>query len=85
MRSIVCDPELEVGQAGVVTIVRFTEPSLRDGDEIQAAAEQLYDLIERDGCRHLMLDFSGVIFAGTAISAAAAWEDRPARIVGQAR
>jgi anti-anti-sigma regulatory factor len=65
MCTITCEPGLEIDHAGDVTVVRFTDRSLWNDEEIRVVADHLLDLVDDDGCRNLMLDFSDVVSAGS--------------------
>jgi anti-anti-sigma factor len=53
-------PGLEVAATGCVTLVRLTAPTLWDEEQIQALAGHLFDLVEREGCRRLVVSLAAV-------------------------
>jgi anti-sigma B factor antagonist len=54
-----CQP-LHVEQVGAVTVVRFTLPEVMHADVIDSVGDRLVALVEDDGRRSLLLDFTEV-------------------------
>ena len=57
---------LKVDQSGDVAVVTFLVKRILDEPTIQAIAEQLFSLIEQDGNRKLLLNFTGVEYMSSA-------------------
>ena len=55
-------PRLLIENMKDVTIVTFQEISILDALQIDEIGETLYELVEKKGCRQLVLDFSNVKF-----------------------
>jgi anti-sigma B factor antagonist len=51
---------MTVEAVGDVTVVRITLPEIWDEQTSQTIGQQLYDLVEKQGCRQLILNFSQV-------------------------
>jgi anti-sigma B factor antagonist len=51
---------MEVEQVGDALVVRFTQARMLDEAQIQALGRQLLDLVDKDGCRKLVLNFARV-------------------------
>lgn len=58
---------LEVEQLDSITLVRFLTPDVLDDYMIQQLGDQLFALVERDGCRRLLLNFRKVERLGSAM------------------
>jgi len=54
------ESHLRLSQEKDVTIVGFSEPTLLDAYHINEIAQELYDLIEKDGYRQIVLDLSEI-------------------------
>ncbi|MBM3993544.1 MAG: STAS domain-containing protein [Planctomycetes bacterium] len=57
---------LKVEQAGDVTVVNFLDKRILDEPTIQAIAEQLFSLVDQDGQRKLLLNFTNVEYMSSA-------------------
>ncbi len=57
---------LEVEQIGDVTVVNFIDRKILDEQNIQIIGEQLFSLVEEEGCRKLLLNFGNVEFLSSA-------------------
>lgn len=57
---------LKVEQIGDVTVVHFLDKRILDEPTIQAIAEQLFSLVEAEGKRKLVLNFSNVEYMSSA-------------------
>jgi anti-sigma B factor antagonist len=53
---------LQVNEVGDVTVVHFREPGIFDDLGIQETGEELFQLIEEEGRKKLVLNFSAVGF-----------------------
>ena len=53
---------LAVSLEGDVTVARFRDQEIADPDVLEALSHELYALVETDGRRKLVLDFSDVKF-----------------------
>jgi hypothetical protein len=56
---------LDVQQQGNVIVVRFGEHRSLDGWTVDKLKDELSTAADREGCHHLVLDFSGVAYAWT--------------------
>jgi anti-sigma B factor antagonist len=57
---------INTNQSGQVTIVTFVDSKIIDEAEIQELGQELYDLVERDGRKKIVLNFSNVEFLSSA-------------------
>lgn len=57
---------IKVNESGGVSVVTFSDSKIIDEDEIQELGQELYDLVERDGRRKFILNFSSVEFLSSA-------------------
>ena len=57
---------LEVEQIGDVTVVNFIDRKILDEQNIQIIGEQLFGLVDEEGCRKLLLNFGNVEFLSSA-------------------
>lgn len=57
---------LEVEQIGDVTVVNFIDRKILDEQNIQVIGEQLFSLVDEEGCRKLLLNFGNVEFLSSA-------------------
>ena len=57
---------LKVAENGEVTVVNFLDKRILDEQTIQAIAEQLFSLVETDGKRKLLLNFTNVEYMSSA-------------------
>ena len=57
---------LEVEQIGDVTVVNFIDRKILDEQNIQIIGEQLFSLVDEEGCRKLLLNFGNVEFLSSA-------------------
>ena len=73
---------LEVKEAGEVTVVRFTDRRILGEGPCQTAGEQLFSLVDDRGCRHLVLNFSGVERLDSAFVAKLVWLHQKVRAAG---
>ena len=56
---------LDVEQLGNVIVVRFGEHRMLDGWTVDELKDELNTAADREGCHHLVLDFSGVAYASS--------------------
>jgi len=57
---------LEVSKVGDVTVVRFIDRRILDHANIEQIGKELFELVEDDGCKKLLLNFSDVEFFSSA-------------------
>ena len=54
------ESQLLVEQAGEITVVGFSEPTLLNAYHVNESAKELYNLIEKQGHRWIVLDLSTI-------------------------
>ena len=57
---------LELKEIGDVTAVRFRDQKILDDLNIQELGQELFQLVEQEHCKKLLLDFSAVEFLSSA-------------------
>ncbi len=57
---------VDLSQVGDVTVVRFRDDKIIEDINIQELGQELFRLVESDGCERLLLDFSSVDFLSSA-------------------
>lgn len=57
---------IEVEEVGDVSVVRFVDKKILDEQNIQVIGEQLFGLIDDEGKRKILLDFSAVDYLSSA-------------------
>jgi anti-sigma B factor antagonist len=57
---------LDIEEAGDVTIARFVDKKILDENNIQVIGNHLYGLVEEDGRKKIVLDFSNVEYLSSA-------------------
>jgi anti-sigma B factor antagonist len=57
---------LDVSYVGDVSVVRFRDKKIMEDPSIQEIGRELFDLVERDNRKKVLLDFSGVSFMSSA-------------------
>lgn len=57
---------LDLTKVGDVTVVRFRDHKIIEDINIQELGQELFQLVETDGCDRLLLDFSAVDFLSSA-------------------
>lgn len=57
---------MDLSQVGDVTVVRFRDQKIIEDINIQELGQELFRLVEADGCERLLLDFSSVDFLSSA-------------------
>lgn len=57
---------LQVSQTGDVTVVRFVDRKILDEANIQELGQELFQLVEDEGRKQLLLNFSSVEFLSSA-------------------
>ena len=57
---------LDTSQNGDVTVVKFVDRKILDATYIEEMGSELFDLIEKDGCQKLLLNFTDVEFLSSA-------------------
>ena len=57
---------LGVSEVGDVTVVRFVDQKILDEAKIQQLGQELFDLVEVDGCSKILLNFTSVEFLSSA-------------------
>ena len=60
---------IKVNEQNKVTIVTFNDSKIIDEAEIQEFGQELYDLVEREGRKKIILNFGNVEFLSSAASA----------------
>jgi anti-sigma B factor antagonist len=58
--------KLDLDQVGDVTIARFVDKKILDENNIQMIGNQLFGLVEEDGRKKIVLDFSNVEYLSSA-------------------
>jgi anti-sigma B factor antagonist len=57
---------LEVENIGDVTVVNFVDRKILDEQNIQIIGDQLFSLVDEDGCRKILLNFKNVEYLSSA-------------------
>jgi len=57
---------IKVSESGQVSVVTFTDSKIIDEAEIQEMGQELYDLVERDSRKKILLNFANVEFLSSA-------------------
>jgi anti-sigma B factor antagonist len=57
---------IKTNESGQVTIVTFVDSKIIDEAEIQEFGQELYDLVEREGRKKIVLNFANVEFLSSA-------------------
>ena len=57
---------IKINESGQVTVVTFNDSKIIDEAEIQEFGQELYDLVERDGRKKIVLNFGNVEFLSSA-------------------
>ena len=57
---------IKTTESGKVTVVTFNDSKIIDEAEIQEFGQELYDLVERDGKKKIVLNFANVEFLSSA-------------------
>jgi len=57
---------IKVNESGKVTVVTFVDSKIIDEAEIQEFGQELYDLVEREGRKKIVLNFGNVEFLSSA-------------------
>ena len=57
---------LSVSEVGDVTVVRFVDQKILDEAKIQQLGQELFELVETDGCGKIRLNFTSVEFISSA-------------------
>jgi anti-sigma B factor antagonist len=57
---------LDVSEVGNVTVVRFRDHKIVEDVNIHELGQEMFRLVEADGCERLLLDFSAVDFLSSA-------------------
>jgi len=57
---------LETANVGDVTVVRFVDRRILDEVNIQEIGQELFQLVEQEGCTRLLLNFADVDFLSSA-------------------
>ena len=57
---------LEASNVGDVTVVRFVDRKILDETNIQELGQELFNLVEQEHCKKLLLNFSAVEFLSSA-------------------
>ena len=73
---------LQVSQVGDVTVVRFVDRKILDETNIQELGQELFQLVEEDGRRKLLLNFASVEFLSSAALGKLITLDKKVKAVG---
>jgi anti-sigma B factor antagonist len=65
-RSMTVHRRLEVSEVGEVTVVRFVDRKILDEANIQKLGEELFQLVEQEQRKNLLLNFTSVDFLSSA-------------------
>ena len=57
---------ISLQKVGEVTVVTFVDKKILDEVTIQEVGNELFQLVERDGCKKLLVDFGSVEFLSSA-------------------
>jgi len=57
---------IEVSESASVSVIRFLDQKIIDPEAIQELGQELFDLVERDDCKKLVLNFENVEFLSSA-------------------
>ena len=57
---------LKVSEVGDVTMVHFADQKILDEATIQELGDELFSLVEKEGCQKVLLNFEGVEFLSSA-------------------
>jgi len=57
---------IDVAKIGEITVVKFLDKKILDEANIQELGTELFGLIERDNCKSIVLNFTGVEFLSSA-------------------
>ena len=57
---------IKVNESGAVSVVTFADSKIIDEAEIQELGQELYDLVERDDRKKIVLNFANVEFLSSA-------------------
>jgi anti-sigma B factor antagonist len=57
---------IQTSEVGGVTVVSFVDRKILDAANIQELGDELFQLVEQDGHKNLLLDFSNVEFLSSA-------------------
>jgi anti-sigma B factor antagonist len=57
---------IQTSEVGGVTLVNFVDRKILDAANIQELGEELFNLVEHDGHKNVLLDFSNVEFLSSA-------------------
>ncbi|MBC8351495.1 MAG: STAS domain-containing protein [Planctomycetes bacterium] len=57
---------LDVSEVGEVSVVRFVDRRILDASNIEELGDELFGLVENDGKKNLLLNFTGVEFLSSA-------------------
>lgn len=60
------DRKLDLEKIGDVTIAKFIDKKILDETNIQLIGNELFSLVDDDGCKRIVLDFSNVDYLSSA-------------------
>jgi anti-sigma B factor antagonist len=66
-------PALEIEQVGAVTIARLIRPDYVDEETVGSTGNELFHLVEEQGCRRLVLSLTKMKRAGSAMLGKIIW------------
>lgn len=55
-----------VTKVGDLAVVRFTDRKIVDSANIEEMGEEMFSLVDKDKCKHVLLNFDGVEFMSSA-------------------
>ena len=65
-RTMSTPKRINVIEFGAITVVTFNDSKILDEEEIQELGQELYDLVEREGRKKIILNFGAVEFLSSA-------------------
>jgi anti-sigma B factor antagonist len=66
LRSMATPRRIKVTESGKVSVITFNDSKIIDESEIQEFGQELYDLVEREGRKKIVLNFANVEFLSSA-------------------
>jgi anti-anti-sigma factor len=66
LSSMATPRRIKITESGKVSVITFNDSKIIDESEIQEFGQELYDLVERDGRKKIVLNFANVEFLSSA-------------------
>jgi anti-anti-sigma factor len=66
LKTMATPRRIKTTESGKITVVTFNDSKIIDEAEIQEFGQELYDLVERDGKKKIVLNFANVEFLSSA-------------------